>query len=290
MPKPTLTTESGAPVADNQRVQTAGPAGPVLLQDQHLIEKLARFNRERIPERIVHARGSAAYGTFEVTADVTALHPGPLPLVRSGKRTETFARFSTVAGGRGRARGGRATRAASPSSSTPRTATTTWSGTTPRSSSSATRSSSPTSSTPRSPTPSPTTRSRTTSGTSSPTHPKPPTCSPGSSATAASRRRTATWTATAPTPSSGSTPTGDRFWVKYHLQAATRASAASTGARRPTWPVSTPKSTSSTWSTPSSGATSLVDAEGADHARAEAATYRINPFDLTKVWPHGTTR
>ena len=65
-----LTTESGAPVADNQNSQTAGADGPVLLQDQHLIEKLARFNRERIPERIVHARGSGAHGHFEVTADV----------------------------------------------------------------------------------------------------------------------------------------------------------------------------------------------------------------------------
>ena len=55
---PTLRTESGAPVADNQNSQTAGPGGPVLLQDQHLIEKLARFNRERIPERVVHAVGS----------------------------------------------------------------------------------------------------------------------------------------------------------------------------------------------------------------------------------------
>jgi catalase len=63
MSKPTLTTESGAPVVDNQRSQTAGPGGPVLLQDQHLLEKLARFNRERIPERVVHANGSAAYGT-----------------------------------------------------------------------------------------------------------------------------------------------------------------------------------------------------------------------------------
>ena len=95
-----LTTESGAPVADNQRSQTAGPAGPVLLQDQHLIEKLARFNRERIPERIVHARGSAAYGTFEVTADVTAYTRARF-LSELGKRTETFTRFSTVAGGRG---------------------------------------------------------------------------------------------------------------------------------------------------------------------------------------------
>ena len=54
----TLTTESGAPVADNQNSQTAGPGGPILMQDHHLIEKLARFERERIPERVVHAKGS----------------------------------------------------------------------------------------------------------------------------------------------------------------------------------------------------------------------------------------
>ena len=95
-----LTTESGAPVEDNQRSQTAGPAGPVLLQDQHLIEKLARFNRERIPERIVHARGSAAYGTFEVTGEVTNFTRARF-LSAVGKRTEVFARFSTVAGSRG---------------------------------------------------------------------------------------------------------------------------------------------------------------------------------------------
>ena len=97
MPKTILTTESGAPVADNQRSQTAGPGGPVLLQDQHLIEKLARFNRERIPERVVHANGSAAYGNFEVTADVSRWTRARF-LTRSGKRTETFLRFSTVAG------------------------------------------------------------------------------------------------------------------------------------------------------------------------------------------------
>ena len=102
MPKPTLTTESGAPVVDNQRSQTAGPTGPVLLQDQHLLEKLARFNRERIPERVVHANGSAAYGTFEVTADVTRWTRARF-LGEVGKRTETFLRFSTVAGGRGSA-------------------------------------------------------------------------------------------------------------------------------------------------------------------------------------------
>ena len=66
--KPTLTTESGAPVTDNQNSQTAGPGGPTLLQDQYLIEKLARFNRERIPERIVHAVGTGAYGYLEVTS------------------------------------------------------------------------------------------------------------------------------------------------------------------------------------------------------------------------------
>src|ERR1700722_16052201 len=102
MPKPTLTTESGAPVADNQRSQTAGPAGPVLIQDQHLLEKLARFNRERIPERVVHANGSAAHGTFEVTSDVTRFTRARF-LDQVGRRTEAFVRFSTVAGGRGSA-------------------------------------------------------------------------------------------------------------------------------------------------------------------------------------------
>jgi len=65
--RPQLTTEAGAPVADNQHSQTVGPNGPVLLQDHHLLEKLARFNRERIPERVVHAVGSGAYGSLVVT-------------------------------------------------------------------------------------------------------------------------------------------------------------------------------------------------------------------------------
>ncbi|WP_328535950.1 catalase [Streptomyces sp. NBC_00344] len=96
MSKRVLTTESGAPVADNQNSATAGVGGPILLQDQHLLEKLARFNRERIPERVVHARGSGAYGYFEVTDDVTGFtHADFLSAV--GKRTETFIRFSTVA-------------------------------------------------------------------------------------------------------------------------------------------------------------------------------------------------
>ncbi len=97
-----LTTESGAPVADNQKSQTAGTGGPVLLQDQHLTEKLARFNRERIPERIVHARGSGAYGVFEVVDDVTKWTRASF-LSEPGKQTEVLLRFSTVAGGRGSA-------------------------------------------------------------------------------------------------------------------------------------------------------------------------------------------
>ncbi|MCT2591862.1 catalase [Streptomyces sp. N2-109] len=97
-----LTTESGAPVSDNQNSQTAGVGGPVLLQDQLLIEKLAHFNRERIPERIVHARGAGAYGKFTVTADVTGYTRAAF-LSEVGKETEVFARFSTVAGNLGAA-------------------------------------------------------------------------------------------------------------------------------------------------------------------------------------------
>jgi len=96
----TLTTESGAPVADNQNSAQAGVGGPVLIQDQQLIEKLARFNRERIPERVVHARGSGAHGYFEVTDDVTAFTRAAF-LSAVGKRTEVFLRFSTVAGNLG---------------------------------------------------------------------------------------------------------------------------------------------------------------------------------------------
>ena len=66
-----LTTTAGAPVADNQNSLTAGPLGPLLVQDYQLIEKLAHQNRERIPERVVHAKGSGAYGTFTVTKDIT---------------------------------------------------------------------------------------------------------------------------------------------------------------------------------------------------------------------------
>ena len=96
-----LRSESGAPVADNQNSQSAGPRGPLLLQDQHLIEKLARFNRERIPERVVHAVGSGAYGTFVVTHPDVAQWTRMKMFERAGKETELFARFSTVAGSKG---------------------------------------------------------------------------------------------------------------------------------------------------------------------------------------------
>ncbi|WP_199742345.1 catalase [Streptomyces triticirhizae] len=102
MPAGPLTTEAGAPVADNQHSQVAGVGGPVLIQDQHLIEKLAHFNRERVPERVVHARGAGAYGTFTVTADVTPYTRAAF-LSEIGKETEVFLRFSTVAGNLGAA-------------------------------------------------------------------------------------------------------------------------------------------------------------------------------------------
>ena len=68
---PHMTTAAGTPVADNQNSQTAGPRGPVLMQDYQLMEKMAHFNRERAPERVVHAKGAGAYGTLTVTADIS---------------------------------------------------------------------------------------------------------------------------------------------------------------------------------------------------------------------------
>jgi catalase len=94
---PTMTTTAGAPVADNQNSITAGPRGPVLLQDWQLVEKLAHQNRERIPERVVHAKGWGAYGTFTVTKDITKYTRAKI-FSQVGKKTEMIARFSTVAG------------------------------------------------------------------------------------------------------------------------------------------------------------------------------------------------
>ena len=99
--KPPLTSESGANVTDNQNSQSAGPGGPTLLQDHYLIEKLARFNRERIPERVVHAVGSGAYGYLEVTSPDVPNWTKMRVFERVGKRTEMFIRFSTVASSRG---------------------------------------------------------------------------------------------------------------------------------------------------------------------------------------------
>ncbi|KAJ1902477.1 catalase A, partial [Coemansia sp. S17] len=93
----TLTTGSGNPVPSNQTSQTAGYYGPVLVQDFHHIDKLARFDRERIPERVVHAKGAGAHGYFEVTKDISHLTCAKF-LSEVGKRTPIFARFSTVGG------------------------------------------------------------------------------------------------------------------------------------------------------------------------------------------------
>jgi len=94
-----LTRDSGAPVGDNQNSQTAGDHGPVLLQDSHLIEKLQRFDRERIPERVVHARGTGAFGVFEPSADLHDLTTAQV--FTPGTKTPVFVRFSTVMGYRG---------------------------------------------------------------------------------------------------------------------------------------------------------------------------------------------
>ncbi len=98
----TLTTKAGCPISNNQHSMTAGPRGPVLMQDVHLIEKMAHFNRERIPERVVHAKGYGAYGTFTVTQDITQFCKAKI-FSEVGKQTECFFRFSTVGGESGSA-------------------------------------------------------------------------------------------------------------------------------------------------------------------------------------------
>src|SRR3989337_3307680 len=100
--KEKLTTASGSPVADNQNSLTAGSHGPLLVQDWQLFEKHAHFNRERIPERVVHAKGSAAFGTLTITHDITKYSKAKV-FSQVGKKTECFLRFSTVAGERGAA-------------------------------------------------------------------------------------------------------------------------------------------------------------------------------------------
>src|SRR4030066_1632701 len=100
--KKKLTTNAGAPVVDNQNTMTAGPRGPALLQDVWFLEKLAHFDREVIPERRMHAKGSGAFGPFTVTRDITKYTRAKV-FSKVGKKTDLFARFSTVAGERGAA-------------------------------------------------------------------------------------------------------------------------------------------------------------------------------------------
>lgn len=102
MVKKNLTTNQGAPVADNQNSLTAGQGGPVLLQDVHLIEKLAHFDRERIPERVVHAKGAGAHGYFQVHTGMGEYTKAKF-LQDPKKKTPVFVRFSTVVGARGSA-------------------------------------------------------------------------------------------------------------------------------------------------------------------------------------------
>ena len=102
MSKKGLTTAAGAPVADNNNVATAGPRGPMLLQDVWFLEKLAHFDREVIPERRMHAKGSGAFGKFTVTHDISRYTRAKI-FETPGKETELFIRFSTVAGERGAA-------------------------------------------------------------------------------------------------------------------------------------------------------------------------------------------
>lgn len=97
----TLTTNSGEPVPDNQNSKSAGPEGPLLMEDYHYFEKMAQFNRERIPERVVHAKGGGAFGTFTVTNDEIREYTMADLFSKEGTETDLFVRFSTVAGSKG---------------------------------------------------------------------------------------------------------------------------------------------------------------------------------------------
>ncbi|MCW3064212.1 MAG: Catalase [Solirubrobacterales bacterium] len=95
--RPHTTTDAGIPAPSDEHSLTVGPNGPILLQDHYVVQKMAQFNRERVPERVVHAKGGAAHGFFEVTEDVTQYTKADF-LSQVGKRTPVFLRFSTVAG------------------------------------------------------------------------------------------------------------------------------------------------------------------------------------------------
>jgi len=92
-----MTTDAGVPVADNQNSLTAGPRGPVLMSDHQLMERMAHFNRERVPERVVHAKGAGAYGTLTITHDIAKYSRAKI-FSKIGNKCEAFLRFSTVAG------------------------------------------------------------------------------------------------------------------------------------------------------------------------------------------------
>ena len=98
--RPATTTDSGIPAASDEHSLTVGPAGPIALHDHYVVQKMQHFNRERVPERVVHAKGGGAHGFFEVTGDVTPFTKASF-LSQVGKRTDVFARFSTVAGEQG---------------------------------------------------------------------------------------------------------------------------------------------------------------------------------------------
>ncbi len=108
-----LTSNQGLAIQDDQNSLRAGPRGPSLLEDFHLREKITHFDHERIPERVVHARGAAAHGEFECFEDLSDLTMADL-FSAKGKKTPVFLRFSTVAGSRGSAPTRRAMCAASP--------------------------------------------------------------------------------------------------------------------------------------------------------------------------------
>ena len=185
--RPPTTTDAGIPVASQEHSLTVGPDGPVLLQDFYLIEQMANFNRERIPERQPHAKGGGAFGTFVVIDDVSAFTKA----ARLPARHRDPGRGAVLhgGGGEGIARTPGATPGASRCGSTPARATSTSSGTTRPSSSSATRSSSRTSSGPKSAWRPTTCVTRTCSGTFGRSRPSRPIRSPGSWVTAASRGR-----------------------------------------------------------------------------------------------------
>ena len=137
-----LTHATGTPVTDNLNILTAGPRGPALLQDLWLIEKLAHFDREVIPERRMHAKGAGAHGTFTVTHDITRYTKAKI-FSEIDKQTPMMARFSTVAGERGAADAERDIRGFALKFYT-RKATGTWWATIPPCFSSVTRCASPT--------------------------------------------------------------------------------------------------------------------------------------------------